>query len=315
MTSATESRPRYVLGDWGTSRLRLWLVERGDIAATCEGPGIGKLTTSPADTLASLLASWHRPPERLHVVLCGMAGSRTGLLETDYVTAPADSSRWSRSARLTRLLNLSVAVAAGLKDERHHEAPDVMRGEETQIFGALQIEPTLRQGSRLFVLPGTHSKWVGVENGAIVRINTALTGELFALLRDHSILLKTGGTVSTNASEHDEGFAAGLSRSRHLPERLLAALFETRTAQLLRGRSRAWAEGFLSGLLIGDEIAGLSALHAAIRDVVVIGDTQLAELYERAFSEYGIRARPIDGKKCALAGLRQLYESVQGELA
>lgn len=315
MSHVNEPLARHVLGDWGTSRLRLWLIERGEVAATREGPGIGALTNPPGDTLAALVAPWRSASETLHVVLSGMAGSRTGLLETDYVPTAADFDRWSRAARLTRVHDMPVAVAAGLRDESRQHAPDVMRGEETQIFGAMQLEPALRAGSHLFVLPGTHSKWVGIENGAIARINTALTGELFALLHDRSILLKAGSAENADSAEHDAGFDAGLKRSQHLPERLLAALFEVRTAQLLRGRSRAWASGFLSGLLIGDEVAGMSALHASIRDVVIVADAQLAGLYERALAARGIRSRRFDGGACALAGLRQLYESVRGEFS
>lgn len=315
MNDGNEPQARYVLGDWGTSRLRLWLIERGEIAARCEGPGIGALTMPPGETLAALVAPWRDASQPLQVVLSGMAGSRTGLIETDYAPTVADFARWSRAARFTRAAGMSIAVAAGLRDESRYDAPDVMRGEETQIFGAMQLEPGLREGEHLFVLPGTHSKWVGVENGAIARIGTALTGEVFALLRDHSILLKTGRAEEADPAERDTGFAAGLKRSQYLPERLLAVLFEVRTAQLLRERSRAWACGFLSGLLIGDEIAGMSAMRVSIRDVIVIGDTQLASLYQRAFAERGIASRLIDGGKCAIAGLQQLYESVRGELS
>src|SRR5690606_41799070 len=104
-----------------------------------------------------------------------------GPREPDAVRPAAGVGRWSRAARLTRVHDMPGAVAGGLRDESRQRAPDVMRGEDTQIFGAMQLEPALRAGSHLFVLPGTHSKWVGIENGAIARINTALTGELFAL--------------------------------------------------------------------------------------------------------------------------------------
>ncbi|MGH8185807.1 MAG: 2-dehydro-3-deoxygalactonokinase, partial [Steroidobacteraceae bacterium] len=141
----------------------------------------------------------------------------------------------------------------------------------------------------------------------------ALTGEVFALLRDHSILLRTGTGAGLHACDGDEGFIAGVKRSAHLPERLLGALFEVRTAQLLRERSGPWACGFLSGLLIGDELAGMSATRPAFRDVKIIGDAQLAALYQRAFAERAVAARIIDGSDCAIAGLQQLYESVPEE--
>lgn len=314
MSQTRESQARYVLGDWGTSRLRLWLVEHEEITATRAGPGIGRLTTTPSATLAELIAPWQLPAAPLRVVLSGMAGSRTGLIETDYVTVPADFRRWADGTQTTRIEGLSIAVAAGLRDDSRADAPDVMRGEETQIFGALELEPALQQGTHLFVLPGTHSKWVRVDDGTITRISTALTGELFALLRDHSILLKTGADARPDPTEQAAGFAAGVARSRVLSERLLSALFTARTAQLLAGRSHAWASGFLSGLLIGDEIAGQSALQGSPNDVVLIGASQLTRLYEQALGEHDIDARLIDGDTCALAGLQQLYDTVQGAL-
>ncbi|MGH8187686.1 MAG: 2-dehydro-3-deoxygalactonokinase, partial [Steroidobacteraceae bacterium] len=158
---------RHVLGDWGTSRLRLALVENGNIVATREGPGIGALTASPAETLAALVSQWLPASKSLHVVLSGMVGSRNGLIETAYAPVPIDFARWSRAAQFTRVHGLHIAIATGLRDDSRAGAPDVMRGEETQIFGALHLDPTLREGSHLFVLPGTHSKWVDVENGLI----------------------------------------------------------------------------------------------------------------------------------------------------
>lgn len=313
MPHTKESHGRYVLGDWGTSRLRLALVENGNIVATCEGPGIGALTASPAATLAALVSQWLPASKSLHVVLSGMVGSRNGLIETAYAPVPIDFTSWSRAAQFTQVHGLHIAIAPGLRDDDRAGAPDVMRGEETQIFGALHLDPTLGEGSHLFVLPGTHSKWVDVEDGLIAHFRTALTGEVFALLRDHSILLKTGTGAAFHASDSDEGFAAGVQRSAHLPERLLGALFEVRTAQLLKERSGSWASGFLSGLLIGDELGGMSATRPAFRDVTIIGDAQLAALYQRAFAERAIEARIIDGSDCAIAGLRQLHECVHGE--
>src|SRR5512138_817341 len=99
MNHGNEPQARPALGDWGTSRLRLWLIEHGEVAATLEGPGIGALTNSPGDTLAALVAPWRASSEPLHIVLSGMAGSRTGLLETEYIPTAADFRRWSQATR------------------------------------------------------------------------------------------------------------------------------------------------------------------------------------------------------------------------
>jgi len=210
------------------------------------------------------------------------------------------------------LPGMHLWIATGLRDDSRPGAPDVMRGEETQIFGALILDDALREGSQLLVLPGTHSKWVDVQGGVIVRFRTALTGEMFALLRDHSILLKTGDSAPAAPGDSEAGFVAGAQRATHLTEGLLGALFEARTAQLLQQRSRAWAEGLLSGLLIGAEIAGMSSTRANVAAVKIIGDAQLAALYRQVFELAGVAAQVVDGAACAIAGLQQLHERLPG---
>ncbi len=207
--------------------------------------------------------------------------------------------------------NLTITIAAGLRTADQVDAADVMRGEETQIFGALQIDPALGTGSRLFVLPGTHSKWAIVDQGVVTRFRTAVTGEAYALLRDHSTLLRAGRLDGDPVADSNSGFDAGLNRSMHLTEGLLAALFETRTAQLLDQRSQAWGSGFLSALLIGSEIASLRTTYAATRIAHIVGDPTLAAAYARVFAGYGIASQLLNGDDCAIAGLCLLRQSLQ----
>ena len=181
-----------------------------------------------------------------------------------------------------------------------------MRGEETQIFGALYRDPKLASGSHVFVLPGTHSKWVDVQDGTITRFTTAMTGEVFALLRDHSTLLKVGDVTTNANAEVEEGFDAGVERSDDIADGMLAALFRTRTAQLLDQRSRSWARGFLSGLLIGSEVASLSRLYSTTGNVCIVGESDLTLLYRRVFERRGVAVSAIDGATCVVAGLRAL---------
>jgi 2-dehydro-3-deoxygalactonokinase len=226
--------------------------------------------------------------------------------------APADRSAWSRAARPIAVDDLSVTVAAGLRCDRDDTA-DVMRGEENQIFGALEMNPALQAGSHLVILPGTHSKWVEIEDGAIVRFQTALTGELYALLRDHSMLLRTGGAAEYSQSEADDGFSSGIQRASESGIGLVNNAFEARTAQLLGARSRSWASGFLSGLVIGEEIGGLSSRYSVERGVTLIGDPRLTALYSSAFGQRGIRTDILDGDGCALRGLRCLDTFNEGQ--
>jgi 2-dehydro-3-deoxygalactonokinase len=299
---------RYVLGDWGTTRLRLFLIEGGHVASQCEGPGIAALVASPAQVLAQLVTPWRKPAERIDVYLAGMVSSRNGWHEVPYLPLPTDCAAWSSAAWTTNLDGIRVTIAGGLCMKPQDGAGDVMRGEEAQIFGALRADPTLAQGTRILALPGTHSKWVELVDGVITRFRTAFTGETYALFRDHSTLLRASAT-SDGAEDSALGFAAGARRASELHEGVLAAAFEARTAQLLQGRSRAWAAGFLSGLLIAHEIDTLGNAYRAKQGVTLIGEPQLTELYRRILVDRACPAHVLAGDACVIEGLRFLAAS------
>lgn len=284
----------HVLGDWGTTRLRLFRFVDGVSVDRLDGPGIGALPARPAVVLGEKLAQWQSDGPIEGVTLCGMAGARGGLVEAGYVACPAGLDDWLGHKTCALVDDIRVAVLPGL---RHHDAqgvPDVMRGEETQIFGALALDPALAQGRRTFVLPGTHSKWVEVEDGVVRGFRTFPTGELYALLSDRSTLV--GKSVSGRGDEA-QGFARGFARSG---EPLTSALFEARAGQLLDGRSRRWAVGYLSGLLIGAEVA---AQAQADCEVVLIGDPVLCDRYALALAARNSTVRAMDGDATVLAGL------------
>ena len=210
---------------------------------------------------------------------------------------------WAQAAQRLQIGNLRVLLANGLKYQDEAGGFDVMRGEETQIFGALQIKPALREGNHCVVLPGTHSKWVALESGVIRSFSTVITGELYALLSHDSTLLKAASEAGA-ASDSDIGFAAGSADSLQLRTSLLSALFRTRTAQLLQGRSRAWASGYLSGLLIGYEVASMGT--DLPQQVTIIGQSQLASLYREVFAARRVAVNALDGADCARSGLCEL---------
>lgn len=291
-----------VLGDWGTSRLRLYLESDATVQAQIDGPGIGSLTGTPQHAFCAALDPWRQQYTIDRVILCGMAGSRNGLADVPYAPSPAGPAEWSARRRVLHIDGLDVAIGAGLCSVSAAGTPDVMRGEETQVFGAMQLHPALSQGRHLLVLPGTHSKWTQLEDGRITTFTTYMTGELFALLRQHSTLLKAGGDTGGEAG----GFAAGLARGAARSSGLTATLFETRSAQLMQQRSHAWATQFLSGLLIGNEIHDALTHPSAARSVTLIGDPQLTALYARGLEHARGTCMQLDGAECAIAGLRLL---------
>ncbi|MEO6716113.1 MAG: 2-dehydro-3-deoxygalactonokinase [Novosphingobium sp.] len=284
-------------GDWGTSCLRLYRLEQGRVVARADGPGIHKLPAAPAVALRETLALLG-PDRPAEIRLCGMAGARGGLAEVGYVECPADARKWSGAAASLQLDGIPLRIAAGLACR--NDLPEVMRGEETQVFGALTVEPEL--GAVL--LPGTHSKWVQVADGAITRIHTFLTGELFALLADQSTLAPA---ATGTAVDEEAGFAEGLTQALN-GAGLAATLFATRALQLRENRSGRWASGFLSGLLIGDELGEVRRKGDLPDRVTVIGAPDLSDRYVQGLTQCCVAVQRLDGQDCALKGLGLLDE-------
>jgi 2-dehydro-3-deoxygalactonokinase len=289
-----------VFCDWGSSRLRAFLDIDGIIVDRREGPGVAALDVPPIVALRQTIDPWRTSGDFDRIVLCGMVGSRNGMIEVPYAAAPIGSSAWAERSVSHREGELDLTIAPGVCGHGPSGSPDVMRGEEAQIFGALLCHAALMHGHHVVLLPGTHSKWVDVRDGEISSFQTFITGELFALLRDRSSLLRAG----ESQAEAGTGFTSGLERAGGAG--LAASLFETRSAQLLLNRTRGWAGGFLSGLLIGDEVATVLRTRTIGSPVTVIGEPNLSALYRQALRHNGIETAELDGDRCVVAGLRLL---------
>jgi 2-dehydro-3-deoxygalactonokinase len=277
------------------------------VLETRQGPGIGALREPAAAALQPLIAGWRDAYGPLPLVLCGMTGSRNGWRETRYLPCPADLRALGEAALRFEADGASVAIAPGLSCTSRLGSPEVMRGEETQIAGALALHPDLGTGRRLLCLPGTHTKWAYLEDGQVRDFLTALTGELFALLRDGSTLMRVThpGAVNDTQGGFDKGLeaAAGLGTAS-----LLHALFAVRSRQLIDGRSHDWALAYLSGLMIGADVRGAIPLFDATGEAVLIGDGALNERYAQALRRFGLAASCLGGEQCAFAGLRALWQ-------
>jgi 2-dehydro-3-deoxygalactonokinase len=282
----------HVLGDWGTTRLRLFRLDGEDVVARLNGPGA--LEGNAEAALAERLETWKAEGPLSEVVLCGMAGAPGALVAAGYAACPADAAKWLSSRARLEVSGIPVSVLPGLSCKDSEGVPEVMRGEEAQVFGALALHPEFGSGEHLIALPGTHCKWVSVVNGTIVGFRTHPTGELFALLAGQSTLT---GPDTPGEGSFDDGFARGVERCE---EPLTGALFEARAARMLDGRSKDWSRGYISGLLIGGEVAAQVPNGIS---VVLIGDPALSALYDRALAARGCTSRKIDGDAAVLAGL------------
>jgi 2-dehydro-3-deoxygalactonokinase len=301
--------PTHIAGDWGTTFLRLHLCRDAAVLDKIDGPGIGAPLASAEETLFQAIEPWTRRHGRLPVWLAGMVGSRNGWREVPYASCPADAETLRRSLLRFSAHDHEVAIAAGVSCTNPHGAPDVMRGEETQILGAIAAYPALGRGRSIIVLPGTHTKWALIEEGRLASFQTSLSGEIYALLRERSTLLKAA-PAEPNADEHC-GFDFGLRRSRELASvPLTHLLFEVRSRQLIQDMSHAEATSFLSGLVIGQDVLGAlplfdGALHSGAA-VPIIGAAKLTALYSTALAAHGIGALPLDATALTVAGLHVL---------
>jgi 2-dehydro-3-deoxygalactonokinase len=301
-----------IYGDWGTSRLRLSLCAGERVLEMRQGPGIGALRQPAAEALWPLIASWRSTYGDLPLFLCGMAGARNGWRESAYLPCPANLGALGTAALRFDFDGTEVAIAPGLSCTSRLGAPELMRGEETQMAGALALRRELGTGRHLLCLPGTHTKWVCLEDGVVRDFLTALTGELFGLLREGSTLTgaSTGGRqgAAGTAADSEAGFEGGLEAADTLKSAsLLHGLFTARSRQLVDGCSREWALSYLSGLLIGADVRGALPLFAAEGHTVLIGELALNARYARALGRLGIAVCALDGDECALAGLRSLW--------
>lgn len=282
-----------IFGDWGSTRFRLWLLRDGVVTERSDGPGIVGLARAPTDALLNAVAPWRAQGRIERITLCGMAGARGGLHEAPYAECPLACVDWIQAAARFTLDGIPIRIAAGCADA----ATDVMRGEETQAFGAFALRPELAEGDQWLILPGTHSKWLWVRDGSILSLRTFLTGELFAMLQGSS-LFAAGATADGGI----DGFTTGVARAGDSPG-LLGTLFAARAAQLRQGRSSGWTREFLSGLLIGTEVAEIRRAATLPRSVTLIGETALTERYRQALERFGIVCAVLDGEACAFAGL------------
>jgi 2-dehydro-3-deoxygalactonokinase len=297
-------RDAFLAVDWGTTNLRAWVVsESGEAGLPLELPrGVSKLGPGePAICLRDVV----RPAlkaEHLPAMICGMAGSTIGWVEVPYSDCPADAASLAAGLHWIEGQDPPVAIVPGLRGPGVDGGPDVMRGEETQVIGWLAQDTSRLQGRHVLCHPGTHAKWVLVEDGRVVRFITAMTGELFSVLTRHSVLRCEEGPDDSQA------FTQGLQAAGD-GSALAARLFTARARVVGGGDLRPeGVRSFLSGLLIGSEVASTPALLGAASSspIALIGDAKLCDAYATAMAHFGLQSQVFDGEAAVLAGLKAI---------
>jgi 2-dehydro-3-deoxygalactonokinase len=297
------SEARLIALDWGSTRLRVFLLGNGGEVLATRQSNDGAASLSGADAyaaaLADLVGDWRADQPSLKLLACGMIGSQYGWREAPYVRCPADAAAL---AGQVLAVDDAMSIVPGLVDDAAQ--PDVMRGEETQIVGALALHPELADDACL-VLPGTHSKWARVRGGKVTGFATHMTGELFALLRQHSVLNRLMPADGSSPAS-PEAFLKGVDAAREQGG-LGHQLFAVRTLGLFKKLGAEQLPDYLSGLLIGHELA--SELKGDAPRVALIGDPALCGRYAQALRHLGQPA-PLLLDNTAPAGLWTLAQTM-----
>jgi 2-dehydro-3-deoxygalactonokinase len=303
------SKAAYIAVDWGTSSFRLWLVDRaGRVLGERRGPE-GMMAAPKLGGFAAVLQS-HLDvigaPGDVPVVVCGMAGARQGWVEAGYIDTPASLSSILERAVQVPDAARDIRILPGIA-QRNPGAPDVMRGEETQLLGAFGLGQAT---DAIACMPGTHSKWVWIGDGRVERFATFMTGELFGVVSRETIL--SHAVAGAEEEEDVEAFCTSVSAAYANPALAANLLFHVRAGQLLHGGRPSSARERISGTLVGLELAGgLSEARAAAgAGVTLIASGRLQRLYRTAFDTLSVPIRLIDADEAVLRGLSFAAETI-----
>ena len=283
----------FIAVDWGTTNRRVFLIDGGQVTASERDPlGVlamaGRSYESEVSGLRARFGDWP-------VIMAGMVGSTIGWREVPYVALPANVD--TLAAGLVAV-DEKTAIVPGLA-LRANGRCDVMRGEEVQLLGA--VGAGLAPPDSLLCQPGTHCKWALMQRGEVVDFTTAMTGELFSMLRSNSVLSSfIGGSVSSGPA-----FQAGVARGAE--GELATALFGIRAAHVLGELAEADAPSFASGVLIGSDVAPRLASHPGT-PVHVLAGAELGSLYRAAIGALGGDALLVDSRAAFVAGVTALQE-------
>jgi len=283
----------YIAIDWGSTNLRAWHYQHGEcVDERRSEAGVTRLgNRTPAEVFASVTQGW--PTQDVPVIMAGMVGSNAGWLAVPYLSCPV--ALGDLASRLTRVED-KAWIVPGLSVERHDNY-NVMRGEETQLLGAITLNP-----APLYVMPGTHAKWVQVEQDRVLDFRTVMTGELHHLLLKQSLV---GAGLPQQEADAD-AFRAGLQVGSN-DASILARLFEVRASHVLGARDRRHISDFLSGLLIGHEVALMTqSREARAQPITIIAGDALAQRYQLALQFIEVDSVTLAGDRAFQHGIRSI---------
>lgn len=306
-----------IAGDWGTSTCRLYLLEIPQSGATTlidtiEGDGVSAISLSKEmsfeTVLLSLIDQWMTDYTIEKIILSGMIGSSIGWREALYTDCPASCLAHVKTSLNFLINGVSVSIMGGLKTQNPLGLSDTMRGEETQLLGLTSLIGRASSAAQIVALPGTHNKWALLEAGRVVNFITGFTGELFAVLREHTILLAQSEALDLSSDAFEQGVKTIIETNADL----VHLLFNVRAQQLVDGKDGKYCLAYLLGMIVGIDIRGAMTLFSEFSDVdtgavIVLGGEQHNQAYQRALKCFDIETKTYDANTVAIAAYSEMY--------
>lgn len=296
--------PAFIGIDWGTTNARFLLIDdAGEIIEQRGGPGIGQIASREGieQVCFDTIGAWLNQTRDLPVIMAGMVGSNMGWHGAGYIETPARVVDLIAGLTRFRARGQEFMIVPGLSTRRRDGLPDLMRGEEIQIFGAAPDDRAV------FCLPGTHSKWATYSGGMITGFHTALTGELLRLIGCHSILLNPKRPVLAAV---DDAFRHGVQTAQNSEIGMESLLFSVRSRQIAGKLTDGDAENYLAGLIIGCEIRSAAALYGHQQPITLVGAPELTALYACALTCFGMASAQFNGDRASLLGLGKIHRGL-----
>ena len=297
------NRAAFIAIDWGTSNLRAWLMDADGLMMMekAADASILKIETGSFEAaFKALTHEWLKMHGNLPVLMAGMIGSRQGWIEAPYQSCPATAATLAESLLSVPKISSKAFIVPGLQTQTTTGTPDVMRGEETQLLGALDLQGA---DEGWYCLPGTHSKWARIDNQAISDWTTHMTGEVLDLMVDHSILGRAMEGKRLNLDCFNTGVecaAQGIG--------LLHDMFSARSRYLFEEIAPTDLHSYLSGIVIGHEILSMLRCHETLQNICLVGQPALCKLYAAALRHHNINSTQLDGGMAVRQGLFAIYQ-------
>jgi len=298
-----EIKAKWIAADWGTTHIRAWAIGEEDnvLAFRESNEGMKDLQQNQFEpVLLKLIESWLDDTKVTTVIACGMVGSKQGWVETPYLKTPCVPIDNQQLAIATTKDNrIKVNFVPGVMQ---NNLADIMRGEETQIAGFINKNPDF---NGVVCLPGTHTKWVNVKEGQITSFNTFMTGELFGVISNHTLIRHSISIKGWNQA----GFEAGIHEGFNKPGSIASDLFSLRAESIVNDLDRDEARSTLSGLLLGVELNGAQS-YWENNNVTIIGSQLLSNNYHQGLKILGGKSQLFSLETATLSGLSFAYREL-----